>query len=158
MSFSFRSRRINFTHRNIFLNYNGKPSIYLPCCMIVWGLVSALTGNLRMSQPIHILSSTSRNCHKVCIQCVVPYSNLPSQVAFPVPSLLVSLSDLPRPHFSLVLSSSSRNGTNVAKLACEWRCLCVGVKSATHLVPCWHPLSLTSWRESLAKPHGGTHC
>ncbi|KAJ7228704.1 MFS general substrate transporter [Mycena pura] len=29
---------------NIFLNYIGRPSIYLPGCMIVWGLLSALTG------------------------------------------------------------------------------------------------------------------
>ncbi|KAI0723106.1 MFS general substrate transporter [Earliella scabrosa] len=29
---------------NMFLNYIGKPSIYLPCCMIVWGLISVLTG------------------------------------------------------------------------------------------------------------------
>lgn len=26
------------------LNYIGKPSIYLPCCMIVWGMISTLTG------------------------------------------------------------------------------------------------------------------
>lgn len=26
------------------LNYLGKPSIYLPCCMIVWGMISCLTG------------------------------------------------------------------------------------------------------------------
>ncbi|KAI0677060.1 MFS general substrate transporter [Trametes maxima] len=29
---------------NMFLNYIGKPSIYLPCCMIVWGMISTLTG------------------------------------------------------------------------------------------------------------------
>ncbi|KAF9482432.1 MFS general substrate transporter [Pholiota conissans] len=29
---------------NMFLNYIGKPSIYLPCCMIVWGTISCLTG------------------------------------------------------------------------------------------------------------------
>ncbi|KAH9948347.1 MFS general substrate transporter [Amylocystis lapponica] len=29
---------------NMFLNYIGKPSIYLPCCMIVWGMISCLTG------------------------------------------------------------------------------------------------------------------
>ncbi|KAI0318322.1 MFS general substrate transporter [Amylostereum chailletii] len=29
---------------NMFLNYIGKPSIYLPCCMIVWGMISVLTG------------------------------------------------------------------------------------------------------------------
>lgn len=28
----------------MFLNYIGKPSIYLPCCMIVWGMISTLTG------------------------------------------------------------------------------------------------------------------
>ncbi|KIM90743.1 hypothetical protein PILCRDRAFT_59096 [Piloderma croceum F 1598] len=30
---------------NMFLNYIGKPSIYLPCCMAVWGMISILTGN-----------------------------------------------------------------------------------------------------------------
>ncbi|KZO91348.1 sugar transporter [Calocera viscosa TUFC12733] len=29
---------------NMLLNYIGKPSIYLPCCMIVWGMISVLTG------------------------------------------------------------------------------------------------------------------
>ncbi|KAL0950044.1 hypothetical protein HGRIS_010052 [Hohenbuehelia grisea] len=29
---------------NMFLNWIGKPSIYLPACMIVWGMISVLTG------------------------------------------------------------------------------------------------------------------
>lgn len=29
---------------NIFLNFIGKPSLYLPCCMILWGIISCLTG------------------------------------------------------------------------------------------------------------------
>ncbi|KAL4267409.1 MFS transporter superfamily protein [Pleurotus pulmonarius] len=29
---------------NMFLNWIGKPSIYLPACMIVWGMISTLTG------------------------------------------------------------------------------------------------------------------
>ncbi|KAF8450458.1 major facilitator superfamily domain-containing protein [Boletus edulis BED1] len=29
---------------NMFLNYIGKPSLYLPGCMIVWGVISALNG------------------------------------------------------------------------------------------------------------------
>ncbi|EJD01173.1 sugar transporter [Fomitiporia mediterranea MF3/22] len=29
---------------NMFLNYIGKPSIYLPACMVVWGTISILTG------------------------------------------------------------------------------------------------------------------
>ena len=28
----------------MFLNYIGKPSIYLPICMIIWGMISTLTG------------------------------------------------------------------------------------------------------------------
>ena len=28
----------------MFLNHFGKPSIYLPACMALWGLISALTG------------------------------------------------------------------------------------------------------------------
>lgn len=29
---------------NLFLNYIGRPSIYLPICMIIWGTISCLTG------------------------------------------------------------------------------------------------------------------
>ncbi|KAG2141190.1 major facilitator superfamily domain-containing protein [Suillus bovinus] len=29
---------------NMFLNYTGKPSLYLPACMVIWGVISALTG------------------------------------------------------------------------------------------------------------------
>jgi len=29
---------------NMFLNYIGKPSIYLPCCVLIWGMISTLTG------------------------------------------------------------------------------------------------------------------
>ncbi|KAF8609699.1 MFS general substrate transporter [Ceratobasidium sp. AG-I] len=29
---------------NMFLNYIGKPSLYLPACMVVWGAISCLTG------------------------------------------------------------------------------------------------------------------
>ncbi|KAA1466512.1 MFS general substrate transporter [Dentipellis sp. KUC8613] len=29
---------------NMFLNYIGKPSIYLPICMMIWGMISVLTG------------------------------------------------------------------------------------------------------------------
>ncbi|KAH7887797.1 MFS general substrate transporter [Phlebopus sp. FC_14] len=32
---------------NMFLNYIGKPSLYLPACMIIWGTISALTGVTR---------------------------------------------------------------------------------------------------------------
>ncbi|KAG1768868.1 MFS general substrate transporter [Suillus occidentalis] len=31
---------------NMFLNYIGKPSLYLPACMVIWGLIIALTGNI----------------------------------------------------------------------------------------------------------------
>ncbi|KAI0268180.1 MFS general substrate transporter [Gloeopeniophorella convolvens] len=29
---------------NMFLNYIGKPSLYLPICMMIWGMISCLTG------------------------------------------------------------------------------------------------------------------
>ncbi|KAG8680470.1 hypothetical protein FRC09_018209, partial [Ceratobasidium sp. 395] len=29
---------------NMFLNYIGKPSLYLPVCMLIWGTISVLTG------------------------------------------------------------------------------------------------------------------
>ncbi|KZT13068.1 MFS general substrate transporter [Laetiporus sulphureus 93-53] len=29
---------------NMLLNYIGRPSVYLPCCMIIWGMISCLTG------------------------------------------------------------------------------------------------------------------
>ena len=28
----------------MFLNWIGKPSVYLPICMIIWGMISTLTG------------------------------------------------------------------------------------------------------------------
>lgn len=28
----------------MFLNYIGKPSLYLPACMMIWGTLSILTG------------------------------------------------------------------------------------------------------------------
>lgn len=30
--------------RNMFLNKIGKPSLYLPACMLLWGMISVLTG------------------------------------------------------------------------------------------------------------------
>jgi hypothetical protein len=33
-------------HSNVFLNRIGKPSIYLPGCMVIWGLISVLTGDV----------------------------------------------------------------------------------------------------------------
>lgn len=32
---------------NLFLNKIGKPAIYLPCCMIVWGMISASTAAVK---------------------------------------------------------------------------------------------------------------
>ncbi|KAG1836974.1 MFS general substrate transporter [Suillus subalutaceus] len=31
---------------NMFLNHTGKPSLYLPACMAIWGVITALTGNI----------------------------------------------------------------------------------------------------------------
>ena len=50
--------------RNMFLNYIGKPSIYLPACMILWGLLSCLTGQQSASillPSIHVLVGTAHN-------------------------------------------------------------------------------------------------
>lgn len=38
--------------RNMFLNYIGKPSIYLPVCMIIWGTLSTLTGATHKCVPL----------------------------------------------------------------------------------------------------------
>ena len=35
------------------LNYMGRPSIYLPCCMIIWGMISCLTGTLNVITFMH---------------------------------------------------------------------------------------------------------
>lgn len=56
-------RVINFAKRNMFLNYIGKPSIYLPCCMMVWGTISILTGITTKYAPsmfLLILNCTQR--------------------------------------------------------------------------------------------------
>lgn len=29
---------------NLFLNKTGKPAIYLPTCMVIWGIISGATG------------------------------------------------------------------------------------------------------------------
>ncbi|KAL8280508.1 hypothetical protein RQP46_007156 [Phenoliferia psychrophenolica] len=29
---------------NMLIQYTGRPSIYLPCCMVIWGTISCLTG------------------------------------------------------------------------------------------------------------------
>ncbi|PFH46169.1 hypothetical protein AMATHDRAFT_77797 [Amanita thiersii Skay4041] len=33
---------------NMFLNYIGRPSLYLPVCMMVWGVISCLTGRVKL--------------------------------------------------------------------------------------------------------------
>ena len=33
--------------RNMLLNYTGRPSIYLPVCMMIWGMISCLTGETK---------------------------------------------------------------------------------------------------------------
>ena len=35
---------VDIVHRNMFLNHIGKPSKYLPWCMIIWGMLSVGTG------------------------------------------------------------------------------------------------------------------
>ena len=35
---------VDNAHRNMFLNHFGKPSMYLPWCMIIWGILSVCTG------------------------------------------------------------------------------------------------------------------
>lgn len=35
---------IYLSDSNMLLNYIGRPSLYIPACMVVWGLISVLTG------------------------------------------------------------------------------------------------------------------
>ncbi|EKM59844.1 uncharacterized protein PHACADRAFT_158253 [Phanerochaete carnosa HHB-10118-sp] len=35
---------VGYILTNMLLNYTGRPSIYLPCCMVIWGTISCLTG------------------------------------------------------------------------------------------------------------------
>jgi len=39
---------VKILYRNMFLNWMGKPSLYLPTCMIIWGMISCLTGKWHM--------------------------------------------------------------------------------------------------------------
>ena len=43
---------VTWPDSNIFLNHIGRPSIYLPGCMAVWGIVSVLTGNVAHYCPL----------------------------------------------------------------------------------------------------------
>ena len=48
----------------MFLNYIGKPSVYLPACMMVWGAISLLTGQkIAFLLPLssHVLAGTTHN-------------------------------------------------------------------------------------------------
>lgn len=52
----------------MFLNWIGKPSIYLPVCMIIWGAISCLTGGSDVSPMTEVTSKgilTNRNYDEV---------------------------------------------------------------------------------------------
>ncbi len=40
----YRDYRLISKHSNMFLNKIGKPSVYIPCCILIWGMISCLTG------------------------------------------------------------------------------------------------------------------
>jgi hypothetical protein len=65
-----------FPHlRNMFMNWVGRPSIYLPTTMIVWGVISILTGPVTIISTITLMLLTTlkrHRCHKG-----VNHSNIP---------------------------------------------------------------------------------
>lgn len=77
-------------NRNLFLNWMGKPSLHLPFCMIIWGMISCLTGVTRkwVSYQIMVLDA-------IMLTWTLTVSL--------VPCWLVSFSDLWRRPFSPVL-------------------------------------------------------
>jgi MFS family permease len=42
----------------MYLNHLGKPSVYLPCCMVGWGVLSIMTGQLLLTS-LHLPDLTS---------------------------------------------------------------------------------------------------
>ena len=53
MNYKRRELRLECS-RNMFLNHVGKPSKYLPACMIIWGVISILTGPLNLDFHEHV--------------------------------------------------------------------------------------------------------
>lgn len=40
-------KKINIVPSNMYLDKIGRPSIYLPTCMVVWGIISGATGGVQ---------------------------------------------------------------------------------------------------------------
>lgn len=118
---------------NMFLNYIGKPSIYLPVCMMIWGTISILTGIT--TRLVLILS------HNTCteINHLLPNSFTGALLTrfflgFVSPFIFLDRCDrielyLSRLklHCSPVLCSSCRNGTSVRNWDYAQPCCIAGV-------------------------------
>lgn len=56
--FHYQTRKIcgSLFSSNMFLAYCGRPSVYLPVCMIIWGIVSTATGEIAQKvRPVQLL-------------------------------------------------------------------------------------------------------
>lgn len=118
---------------NMFLNYIGKPSIYLPVCMMIWGTISILTGIT--TRLVSILS------HNTCaeINHFLPNSFTGALLTrfflgFVGPFIFFDRCDrielYPsrlKLHFFRVLCSSCRNGTSVRNWDYAQPCCIAGV-------------------------------
>ena len=75
----------------MFLNYVGRPSIYLPFCMMIWGAISCVTGQcltfcllaylpmlVRRSHPQLYRSPPHSILSWFCGGCLFPWCSLPS--------------------------------------------------------------------------------
>ena len=48
-------------NRNMLLNWMGRPSLYLPTCMAIWGVFSILTGNVNGTYVFNASSADDKN-------------------------------------------------------------------------------------------------
>jgi len=127
---------IHISCSNMFLNYIGKPSIYIPCCMIAWGAISALTGATHklssihyshwfesfphsLPTPNHIGLLVMRPAYESCLEHVINFLfdmradgalDLIQCSVLWVRFLRASSSDSSKPHFFLVRRFFCRNG------------------------------------------------
>lgn len=136
----------------MFLNYIGKPSIYLPVCMMIWGTISILTGIT--TRLVFILSPNT--CAE--INNLLPYSftgALLTRFFLGFVGPFISLDRCDRIelylfrlklHFFPVLCSSCPNGTSVRNWDYAQPCCIVGVWSVTASDLLSHLVFLTIWR------------
>ena len=151
------SNLVHLALRNMFLNYVGKPSVYLPTCMILSGVISIMTGALRLIPITNGRSNTmskgsrkSKTSHWY-LQPNWSNSELAASLARYSP---VSFWASSKPPSFPDVSSCSANGTNVVNWAHALPCSTVATSSLMLSAHLWLRASWMAWRASSGKPPG----